>query len=98
MTATSAPVRPDPSRPERSGGPRWARGASVVVLACGVGATTPVPPVVVLAALAIGATARAADVPALGWAAVAGLAPLATLVDRWASAGPSTLDRLGLAA
>lgn len=82
---------------ERSVVLRWAWGAAVVVLACGIGATTPAPPVVVLAACAAVAAARRAHLPALAWAAVVGLAPVATLVDRELTVGSGTFERLGLA-
>lgn len=82
---------------ERSVVLRWAWGGAVVALAGGIGATTPVPPVVMLAACAVLALTRRAHTPALGWAAVVGLAPLATLVDHRLTVGSGTIDQLGLA-
>lgn len=81
----------------------WAAGASMVVLALGVAAVTAVPAPLALAAAAVGAHAQGRRRAAIGWATVAGLAPvLATGVGRILAfaagrdLGAGTLEELGL--
>lgn len=81
---------------ERSVVLRWAFGASVVVLAGGIGATTAVPAPLVLAAFAAGALTLRRHDAAIGWAALAGAAPLLTFLDSFERAGSGTIEQLGL--
>jgi len=80
---------------ERSVVLRWAFGASAVALAGGIGATTALPAPVVLSAFAVGALVLRRHDAAVGWAAVAGVAPLLTFLDRL-ELGAGTFERLGL--
>ena len=81
---------------ERSVVLRSAFAVSVVALAGGIGATTPLPAPLVLAAFAGTALAWRFDGLATGWAALAGVAPLLTFVDRVTFTGAGTFERLGL--
>ena len=67
---------------ERSVVLRWAFAVAVVALAGGIGATTALPAPLVLAGFAAAALAWRLDGLATGWAALAGVAPLLTFVDR----------------
>lgn len=82
----------------------WSAAASMVVLAVGVAAVTPLPAPLVLAIAAAGAHLLGRRNPAIVWAAVAGLAPvLATGVGNGLAfaagrdLGAGTLAELGLA-
>lgn len=82
----------------------WAAGASMVVLAVGVAAVSPLPAPLVLAVGAAGAHVLGRRRAAIGWAAIAGLAPvLATGVGNGLAyaagrdLGAGTLAELGLA-
>ena len=81
---------------ERSVVLRWAAGASVVVLAAGIGATSALPAPLVLAGFAVAALVAARPGVATAWAALAGTAPLLTFVDELAVTGVGTMTRLGL--
>ena len=80
----------------------WGAALSVVVLAGGIAALTPVPAPLVLAATAAAASLLDRRRAAIAWAAIAGLAPvtgaLATFVLRATGAGTGTgvLEELGL--
>ena len=81
---------------ERSVVLRWAFAVAAVALAGGIGATTALPAPLVLAGFAaIALVARRHDA-CHGWAAIAGLAPLLTFVDRLTFTGAGTFERLGL--
>ena len=85
------------ARAERSRVLWWAAAAAVVLAAAGVGATTPVPaPVVLVAASAAALAARRTD-PAVPWAAVAGLGPVAGILLDATGLAPGVLEQLGLA-
>ena len=75
----------------------WAAAAAVVVLAAAVGATTPVPAPLALAVGAVGADARCVRErrAALGWAALAGLAPVVSLATLSVTGGRGVLTELG---
>jgi hypothetical protein len=81
---------------ERSVVLRWSTGAAVVALAGGIGATTELPAPLVLAGFAAVALRWRRDDVATTWAALAGIAPLLTFVERLTITGAGTLDRLGL--
>lgn len=81
---------------ERSVVLRWAFGGAVVVLAAGIGATTPLPPTLVLAGFGAAALALGRPDTALPWATVATLTPVALLVGRDALDPTSPVGRLGL--
>jgi hypothetical protein len=81
---------------ERSVVLRWGFAAAVVVLAAGVGATTVIPAPLALAALAVAALAVGRRDAALGWSALAGLAPLLAFLEGAQIVGAGVLGRLGL--
>jgi hypothetical protein len=82
---------------ERSTVLRSAFAVSVIALAGGIGATTFLPAPLVLAGFAAAALAGRRDGLATGWAALAGVAPLLTMVDDLTFRGTGTFERLGLA-
>jgi hypothetical protein len=81
---------------ERSVVLRWSAIAATVALAGGIGATTPVPPTLLLVGLAAAAVVARREHEALGWAGIAALAPVISLgvAD---GIGSGTMERLGLA-
>jgi len=81
---------------ERSVVLRWSSAVAVIALAGGIGATTELPAPLVLAGFAAVALRWRKDDLATAWAALAGIAPLLTFVERLAITGSGTLDRLGL--
>jgi hypothetical protein len=85
------------SAAERSVVLRWAAAGSVVALAGGIGATTPLPAALVLVAGAVAAHRLHRDEAALAWAVVVALAPVAALIERAAVTGPTVSGWLGLA-
>jgi hypothetical protein len=75
----------------------WAAAAAVVVLAAAVSATSAVPAPLVLAVAAVGLTlARPRARAALGWAALAGLAPVVSLATLSITSGRGVLTELGV--
>ena len=81
---------------ERSVVLRWSWAAAVVALAGGIGATTGVPAPLVLAVFAGAALVARQDTAAIGWGALAGVAPLLTFLDRLPVDGSGLFERLGL--
>jgi hypothetical protein len=82
---------------ERSVVLRSAFAVSVVALAGGIGATTALPAPLVLVGFAAAALVWRLDGLATGWAALAGVAPLLTMVDDLTFRGAGAFERLGLA-
>ena len=83
-------------RVERSVVLDWAAVAAAVVLAGGIGATTPVPTPVVLVLMAGGALAARRRGAAVAWALVAGLGPVVALAEPILWVGHGVLGQLGL--
>lgn len=81
---------------ERSVVLRWSWAAAVVALAGGIGATTGVPAPLVLAVFAGAALVARQETAAIGWGALAGVAPLLTFLDRLPVDGSGLFERLGL--
>jgi len=81
---------------ERSVVLRAAFGVAAVALAGGIGAITSLPSPLVLAGFAVVALGSRRDGLALTWAALAGLAPLLTFIERATFTGAGTVERLGL--
>jgi hypothetical protein len=85
-------------RVERSPVLAWATGGAVVVTAAGLGATTGVPAPVFLAVAAVAAQLTRKHTAAIGWALVAGLAPVIALATAiLPTRGADTVAMLGLA-
>jgi len=84
------------NRVERSVVLDWATVAAVVVLAAGIGATTPVPAPLALVGAAAVAEWRRRHGAAIAWAAVAGLGPIITAAGSAVAIRHDVLDALGL--
>jgi hypothetical protein len=82
---------------ERSSVLRWSAAAAVVVTAGGIAATTSAPAAAVLAGAAVVAEVTRRRGEAIGWAMVAGFAPVLALAERAAPFGTDVLVTLGLA-
>ena len=81
---------------ERSVVLRWSLAGAVVALAGGIAANTEVPAPLLLAAFAGAALIARQATAAIGWAALAGAAPLLTFLDRLRFEPAAPFERLGL--